>query len=359
MAKWVIRRVSDGAFWSDYASEWVGAGSATIITRWTHSEKEKHEARDAQACPESRLVKPGEEWVELDDAGRPVEAKAVAEPKRLFVMRSPSGLYHMGCGDWTEHIARAMTYAQAWTPSGPADVMVPVLVHPDGAVTLDKPAPVAQGANAGPVVGWVLTDGKGFYERGTGNFVLDLERAAAYPCKQEVWSSGQASVPFGHRDDGSRFLLPTAPAVAQPSPYSEDEPIPYRLTERRVYLASALPNRGRATALAAQLARDGVEIVSTWHDRDDATVEREAAVDRNELAAIAEGCLAEIDSATDLVWMHWHAEGRVGAAVEVGYALARGKRLLLLSLDGSPAPSAFGALGAAVTVSGLYRAVAR
>lgn len=145
---------------------------------------------------------------------------------------------------------------------------------------------------------------------------------------------------------------------AQPSPYSDtDAPIPYRLTERRVYLASALPNRGRVLSLAAQLARDGVEIVSTWHDRDDATVEGEAQLDRHELGALAEACLAEIDTASTVVWLHGYAEGRVGAAVEVGYALARGKRLLTLSLDGAQAPSVFGALGAAVTVSGLYRAL--
>lgn len=149
----------------------------------------------------------------------------------------------------------------------------------------------------------------------------------------------------------------------QPSPYSDstslDVPIPYRLTKRvahRVYLASALPNRDRVREVAARLG-DGVEIVSTWHARDDATVDVEAQLDRHERVALAEACLAEIDSATDLVWMHGHAEGRVGAAVEVGYALARGKRLLLLSLDGAPAPSVFGALGAAVTVAGLYRAM--
>lgn len=150
----------------------------------------------------------------------------------------------------------------------------------------------------------------------------------------------------------------------QPSPYSDvcapcapDAPIPYRLTERRLYLASALPNRDRVREVAARRG-DGVEIVSTWHDRDDATVEGEAQLDRHERVALAEACLAEIDSADAVVWLHGHAEGRVGAAVEVGYALARGKRLLLLSLDGAQAPSVFGALGAAVTVSGLYRALA-
>lgn len=287
MAKtWVIRRRCE-MFWDRGRSDEVG-GWVPLSGAFRFSD-EQREAILADPAEAKTMCAPGEEWVELDDAGRPVEAKAVAVPVREWVQRSPSGLYHMGCGDWSEQLARAMRYTIKRPPSNPANVMVPILVHPDGTVTLDEPAP----------------------------------------------------------------------AVAQPSPYSEDEPIPYKLSGRRVYLASALPNRGRATALAAQLARDGVEIVSTWHDRDDATVEREAAEDRNELAAIAEGCLAEIDSATDLVWMHGHAEGRVGAAVEVGYALARGKRLLLLSLDGSPAPSAFGALGAAVTVSGLYRAVAR
>lgn len=270
MADWVIRRVADGLFWS-------GGGWRDGVERawrWVQGERDEDMSR---ILPCDRRCQPGEEWVELDANGQPVEAKPVRK--------------------WYSSLLGAFTSLhEVRVYDGPVQGLslntrenVPVLVHHDGTVTLDEPAP----------------------------------------------------------------------SVAQPSPYSEDEPIPYRLTERRVYLASALPNRGRATALAAQLARDGVEIVSTWHDRDDATVEREAAVDRNELAAIAEGCLAEIDSATDLVWMHGHAEGRVGAAVEVGYALARGKRLLLLSLDGSPAPSAFGALGAAVTVSGLYRAVAR
>jgi len=287
MTRWVIRRVCDGLFWAGYEAN----GVSRMVSNGLDAAFWNQRERDAKG-----LVGEGEEWVELDDAGQPVEAKAVAigvdvarAPLRMWVIRYNDGMYQSRKAQGSSlYVDCAIRYGEPqveWTGAR----CVPVLVHPDGTVTLDEPAP----------------------------------------------------------------------AVAQPSPYSEDEPIPYKLSGRRVYLASALPNRGRATALAAQLARDGVEIVSTWHDRDDATVEREAAEDRNELAAIAEGCLAEIDSATDLVWMHGHAEGRVGAAVEVGYALARGKHLLLLSLDGSPAPSAFGALGAAVTVSGLYRAVAR
>lgn len=259
MGSWVIRRVKDGLYYGGSPSAWNPLHEDT--TRWN---SRSHERDLVSALGE------GEEWVELDDAGRPVEAKPA--PVRAWVVRRvPEGDFWSGSlGKWTTNLSEARTYSTAeWVNPGHRE-NVPVLVHHDGTVTLDEPAPaVAQGANAGPVVGWVLTDGKGFYERGTGNFVRDLERAAAYPCKQEVWSSGQASVPFGHRDDGSRFLLPTAPAVAQPSPYSEDEPIPYKLADDDDVQVVASTSE-RLGVLYAELTRMTAEVAQLERQRDEA-----------------------------------------------------------------------------------------
>lgn len=115
---------------------------------------------------------------------------------------------------------------------------------------------------------------------------------------------------------------------------------------RRIYIASALHHAKAAHLLACDLAVAGVEVVSTWHEKTD-TVETEAGLPKTTQLAIAEQCLAEVDQASHLVWLHGDAEGRCGAAVEFGYALARGVHCICVDLTGSQqwAPSVFGTLG--------------
>ena len=115
---------------------------------------------------------------------------------------------------------------------------------------------------------------------------------------------------------------------------------------RRIYIASALHHADKAHALALDLQSWGVDVVSTWHETG-GTVENEAATGKREQLVIAEQCFAEIDQATHFVWLHGDAEGRVGAAVEYGYALARGVHCICVDVTGAGqwAPSVFGTLG--------------
>ena len=99
-----------------------------------------------------RLCVAGEEWVELDDAGQPVEAN----PVRMWVVRKVAGgpyfsrrFSESGEGHrWITDASLARTWPTREACEGLCErdeVPVPVLVHPNGTVTLDEPAPaVAQ-----------------------------------------------------------------------------------------------------------------------------------------------------------------------------------------------------------------------
>lgn len=112
----------------------------------------------------------------------------------------------------------------------------------------------------------------------------------------------------------------------------------------KIYIASALYNLMAARAWADILRADGLEVCSTWHEFDACTVEREDTLSHREQFAIAKGCLAEVAACDVLVWLHGNAKGRVGAAVEVGAALSQSTPVYTYSVDGTPAPSVFGAL---------------
>lgn len=134
-----------------------------------------------------------------------------------------------------------------------------------------------------------------------------------------------------------------------------DEPVPFKV-RRAVYVASALPNRDAAREFARELEAAGVLVTSTWHDTE-ATVAIESALSDEERAAIAETCLAEIDAADTLVWLHGNATGRRGAVVEFGYAMGRGKDIYLVSLDGLELGTVFGALAPTETRETVLRAL--
>lgn len=178
--------MSDGLFWTG-GTTWDGLDRALV------SGQEDHDAN--LEVGDGCLVEPGEEWVELDDAGQPVEAK----PVRMWVVRKVAGGPYFSrrfseSGEGHRWITDA-SLARMW-PTREAceglcerdEVPVPILVHPDGTVTLDEPA-------------------------------RPLPDLTASPC----WGK----------------------PIAQPSPYSEDEPIPYKLTE---------PDKTKRDRLIAEIA---------------------------------------------------------------------------------------------------------
>lgn len=95
----------------------------------------------------------------------------------------------------------------------------------------------------------------------------------------------------------------------------------------RVYLAGSSQEKDRASARKVELAREGHEVVSTWHD-----LEYEPGSDRDETAtrrfAIAVRCIDELRSA-DVVWLLAPSTFSIGAWVELGVAIQAGKPLIV------------------------------
>jgi len=114
---------------------------------------------------------------------------------------------------------------------------------------------------------------------------------------------------------------------------------------KKVYIASALPNRLVALDMAQQLRDAKIIVVSTWHDMVESCVEVERAMSYKEKALTADQCFAEIDDCTHLVWLFGNAGERTGAPIEFGYAAKGGKILITVpavvsDLPGSPVPAA-------------------
>ena len=135
-----------------------------------------------------------------------------------------------------------------------------------------------------------------------------------------------------------------------------DVPIAYR-PRRSVYVAAALPQKAHASRFARQLEAAGVLVTSTWHETD-ATPQIEAAMPDEQRAEVAERCLQEVDAADTFVWLHGGASGRIGAIVEYGYALGRGKDVYLVPLDGLEIGSVFGAISPVAAPGDVVRALA-
>ena len=106
-----------------------------------------------------------------------------------------------------------------------------------------------------------------------------------------------------------------------------------------VYLCSASGNRAAARSEAARLEAEGFRVLSTWHAIPPYDRSSEHRLDANTQGVIAAGCLGEIERA-DIVLVLGHAEMR-GALVEVGWALAREKRVIWI---GDRSVSLFSAL---------------
>lgn len=123
---------------------------------------------------------------------------------------------------------------------------------------------------------------------------------------------------------------------------TDDEPVPYSVRPS-VYLAASLAQKSVAAAYARGLEAVGVLVTSTWHDSD-ASPKLESTLTDSQRATVAEKCLAEIDAAETFVWLHGHARGRIGAIVEYGYALGKGKDTYLVPLDGWELGTVFASL---------------
>ena len=121
---WVIRR-HDGLFWQR------GCGYGPLESARAYDQKEVRQIGPAAL---------GLEWVELDDAVQQVEA---AKAVRMWVAkRIADGCYYTATAEtWDPCLLTAYRWP---TPSVRFEGLVanvPVLVHPDGTVTLDEPAP--------------------------------------------------------------------------------------------------------------------------------------------------------------------------------------------------------------------------
>jgi nucleoside 2-deoxyribosyltransferase len=90
----------------------------------------------------------------------------------------------------------------------------------------------------------------------------------------------------------------------------------------RVYIAAPYPVREDAQRLMSYLEHHGIEVTSGWLREEDSISHEHAARD-----------LADIDDADALVVLNpeaFHNAGTGGRHVELGYAIAKGKRIILL-----------------------------
>lgn len=94
-----------------------------------------------------------------------------------------------------------------------------------------------------------------------------------------------------------------------------------------VYIAAPFKRKREAQEVAAQLAELGVKATSRWHSTHPSTD------DPAELAIQAKEDLDDVDQADVFMLLNykgWVMEGQGGKHVETGYALARGKRVVLV-----------------------------
>jgi hypothetical protein len=106
-----------------------------------------------------------------------------------------------------------------------------------------------------------------------------------------------------------------------------------------VYIASSLKHRLVAEHVAAWLETVGdkwptqYEIVSTWHKNARSTVAVEKTLTLMEQTEIACDCAGEVRKADALIWIYGNNDGRCGAAIECGIAIALGRDRRLAPLS--------------------------
>lgn len=101
----------------------------------------------------------------------------------------------------------------------------------------------------------------------------------------------------------------------------------------RIYIAAALPLKSHAVALADAMREAGHQITSTWHQRQDATVEDERKLSFIEMNMIGKACLWEIECSHALVVIVGPKSTRRGSWIEASAAAIDGKLVLAYVLE--------------------------
>lgn len=108
----------------------------------------------------------------------------------------------------------------------------------------------------------------------------------------------------------------------------------------RIYIAATLTLRHEAQDLARILTAEGHTITSSWHTREDSTVEREVDMGGAERERIALRNFGDVNDSNALVLLLGEPATRHGSFIETGYALAAGKLVFVApsSLDAAEVP---------------------
>ncbi len=92
----------------------------------------------------------------------------------------------------------------------------------------------------------------------------------------------------------------------------------------RVYIASAFINRRKVNAWAWELEKQGYKVVSTWHYESDVEGDRR-------FRKYAERDVEELEmSDTLILFTENHDDSQGGMWVELGYALAKGMKIVVI-----------------------------
>lgn len=97
----------------------------------------------------------------------------------------------------------------------------------------------------------------------------------------------------------------------------------------RVYIAAPLPLIAEARRVSTELARSGVDVISTWH-HGGPTVDSERALPPGIMGTIGDTCFAEITSADALLLIYGPPTERCGSILETGFALGLGRSVFVI-----------------------------
>lgn len=104
-----------------------------------------------------------------------------------------------------------------------------------------------------------------------------------------------------------------------------------------IYVAASLPLKTQAQELAAVLRSAGHDVVSTWHEQDDATVDAERRLSFAELRAVGRSCMREIAECDALVIVVGPKSLRRGSWIEARSAMDAEKLVIAYELTTSDA----------------------
>lgn len=104
-----------------------------------------------------------------------------------------------------------------------------------------------------------------------------------------------------------------------------------------VYIAASLQLLSSAKFLSWELAREGIEVVSTWHTGRP-TIAEEKTMSVDDQRRLATRCLDEIYDADALVLLYNDGD-RKGSYLETGYAMGRGIPVVAVRTGAFPLPT--------------------